>query len=174
VVVLFDPFHLTLDDGTKPVPITESVNAPPRALTETGFNAVIVGSGLATVKVLELDVPPPGVGLLTVTLTVAAVARSEAEMIAVKRVDETKVVGRDVPPHRTADDGTKPLPSTVIERSAPPAVAVVGLMLTNTGSGLLTTKLREFDVPPPGEGFHTATLAVRPVAISALVMVACS
>ena len=78
-----EPFHLTLEVGTKPLPLTVKVNAVPPALAEVGLMVPMEGSGLFTVKVRELDVPPPGVGLLTVTVLTAPLAISFAPMVAV-------------------------------------------------------------------------------------------
>ena len=55
------------------VPVTVSVWAAAPAITELGERLVMVGTGLLagagfTVKVLAAVVPPPGVGLVTVTL----------------------------------------------------------------------------------------------------------
>jgi hypothetical protein len=62
------------------------------------------------VKVAELEVPPPGVGLLTVTAAVPAEAISEVRIDAVSCVAETKVVVRFDPFQRTLEVETKPLP----------------------------------------------------------------
>ena len=45
-----------------------------------------VGAGLLTVKLTELDAPPPGAGLVTTTAGVPAAAMSAAEMDAVRLV----------------------------------------------------------------------------------------
>jgi hypothetical protein len=57
----------------------------------------MVGTGLLTVKVSWLDAPTVGVGLVTVTLNVPAVERSEAKMAAVTDVALPKVVVRLLP-----------------------------------------------------------------------------
>jgi hypothetical protein len=51
VVVRFDPFQLTVEPETKPVPFTVSVKAAPPALAEVGLRPVVVGTGLLIVKV---------------------------------------------------------------------------------------------------------------------------
>ena len=60
---------------------------------------VVVGTGLLTVNVNALDVPPPGVGLNTVTDEVPVAAMSVAGIAAVNWVEETKVVARADPFH---------------------------------------------------------------------------
>jgi hypothetical protein len=85
----------------KLVPFTVSVNAAPPAVTEVGLRLVIVGTGLVAMIVKEsaLDVPPPGVGLTTVTLAVPAEAMSAAVVAAVNCVLLTNVVVRLDPFH---------------------------------------------------------------------------
>jgi hypothetical protein len=60
------------------------VNVAPPAVAVGGLRLEIAGAeGLLIVKVRELDVPPPGVGLNTVTWAVPATAMSEAGIVAV-------------------------------------------------------------------------------------------
>lgn len=66
VVVLLVPFHCTTEVETKPVPVTVTVVALLPAGTEVGFVADTVGAGLLIASATALEVPPPGVGLLTV------------------------------------------------------------------------------------------------------------
>ena len=61
---------------TKFDPVIVSVKAGPPAVALGGMNEVIVGTGLLTVKGCAEDVPPPGAGFVTVTLTAPPVARS--------------------------------------------------------------------------------------------------
>ena len=49
VVVRGLPFHCTVEEATKFVPVTVSVNAVPPAMAEPGFNNVIVGAFAAGV-----------------------------------------------------------------------------------------------------------------------------
>ena len=70
----------------KLVPFTVRVKADPPAVADEGLKLVVVGTGLSgtlIVKVCELEVPPPGEGLKTVTLAVPAVAISAALIAAV-------------------------------------------------------------------------------------------
>ena len=85
-MVRFVPFHLTTELEMKLVPFTVRVKPAPPAVADEGLRVVVVGTGLSgtlIVKVWALEVPPPGVGLKTVTLAVAAVAMSAARIDAV-------------------------------------------------------------------------------------------
>jgi hypothetical protein len=72
-------------------PVTVKVKADPPAVADAGLIVVSTGAGLGAmiVKVCALDVPPPGVGLNTVTEAVPAVAMSAAVMAAVSCVADT-------------------------------------------------------------------------------------
>jgi hypothetical protein len=88
-----------------------------------------------TLNVTLFDVPPPGVGVKTVTGTERAEARSAAVMAAVSCVVLTTVVVRSAPFQRTTEDVTNPLPFTVSGSAALPAAAVAGERLPITGTG---------------------------------------
>jgi hypothetical protein len=64
----------------KLLPFTVSVKAPLPAMAEVGLILLMLGTGFAAVivKVTELDVPPPGDGLKTVTAALPALAMSPA------------------------------------------------------------------------------------------------
>src|SRR5580704_12575151 len=83
VVVSAIPLKFTTEVETKPVPFTVSVKPNPPADALPGDSDVIVGTGLLTVRVVAVEVPPPGVGLATVTLGVPAVAISPDVIAAV-------------------------------------------------------------------------------------------
>ena len=105
-----------------------------------------------------------------VTLAVPEVAMSVAGMAAVSWVDETYVVVRAAPFHRTEEPVTKPVPVTVRVNADPPAVAELGEMEVRVGTGLfavLMMKVRALEVPPPGVGLKTVTDADPAVAMSA-------
>lgn len=140
LVVRFEPFHLTRDVVTNPLPSTVKVNAGPFALAEAGLRVAMAGNGLLTVNVLEVDVPPPGVGLRTLTEAVPLAAMSDAVMTAVSRVAETKVVVRLDPFQRTVEVGTKPAPSTVMTKLPPPTIVELGSMPAIEGTGLFTVR----------------------------------
>ena len=63
-------------------PATDSVNPVPPAVADGGLKLEARGTRLLMVKVCALDVPPPGLGLTTVTLALPAVAISASLMSA--------------------------------------------------------------------------------------------
>jgi hypothetical protein len=63
-------------------------------------------------------------------------------------------------------------PLTVRVKADPPAVIEEGERVVVEGTGLLVVKVRMAEVPPPGAGLKTVTLAVPADAISATVMAA--
>ena len=71
----------------KLVPVTLTVTKVPAWALE-GLSEVIVGTGLgaAIVNGRELEGPPPGVGLETVTCAVPGVANADAGTMACRRV----------------------------------------------------------------------------------------
>ena len=80
------------------------------------------------------------------------------------------MVVRFEPFHLTTELEMKLVPFTVRVKPAPPAVAELGLRLVVVGTGLsgtLIVKVWAFEVPPPGAGLKTVTLAVPAVAMSA-------
>src|SRR5687768_5009665 len=87
-----------------------------------------VGAGLLIVNVLAAEVPPPGVGVKTVTEAVPAVAMSAAEICACSWVLLTNMVVRSLPFQRTTDDATKLPPVAVIVKAPLPTTAVLGAM----------------------------------------------
>jgi hypothetical protein len=124
---------------TKLLPLTVSVNADPPAVAEAGLRDVVVGTGLLIVKGCELEAPPPGAGVNTVTVAVPAVDMSVARIAAVNWVADTKVVVRFDPFHCTTEPLMKPVPVTASVNAGPPAVAETGLRLVVVGTGLLIT-----------------------------------
>ena len=78
----------------------------------------------------------------------------------------TKLVVRSDPFHRTTDPETNPEPLTVSVKARPPAVALDGESEVIDGAGLLMVNVAPLDVPPPGAGLNTVTVAVPVVAIS--------
>jgi hypothetical protein len=83
VVARAVPFQRIIEEATKFVPVTMRVKPTPPAVAELGLMLVSAGAGLLIVKVCALVVPPPGVGLKTVTLAVPAVAILAASILAV-------------------------------------------------------------------------------------------
>jgi hypothetical protein len=141
VIPGLDP-KFTVAPVTKPVPARVNVNDAPPAVAEVG--AVEVSAGPAAALIVKdrfADVPPPGTGLVTVTVAVPAVAMSAAVIAAVSCVALTNVVVLAAPLNFTTDADTKPVPFTVRVKAAPPAVALVGAREVSVGAGLLMMKV---------------------------------
>jgi hypothetical protein len=134
----YEAAPLTPVHATSNVTPVESV---PRVVTVTfpGAARGLVegddGAAAVIVKLLVVEVPPPGAGVNTLTPTVPGLARSAAEMAARSWVGLTKVVVRLAPFHRTTEVLTKPLPVTVSVTPEPPAAALAGERLVTTGTG---------------------------------------
>jgi len=81
VVVSGEPLKLICEYVIKPVPVKVNVNGPLPTGSVDGVRLAIVGAGLfddAIVNVNAALVPPPGAGLITVTLTGPVTLGSEA------------------------------------------------------------------------------------------------
>ena len=130
------PFHSTVEEGTKPVPVKSNVCVADPATTLAGSTDAITGGGLSTVKFANAEVPPPGAGLKTVMAAVSPSARSAPGTVAVTEVSVENVVAIAVPFQRTVDPLTKPVPETAIESWAAPAVVVAGVTLLMAGTAL--------------------------------------
>jgi hypothetical protein len=164
------PLNVTAAPDRKPVPLTVSVKPAPPTVTPAGESEVIVGTGLFTAKGEFADVPPPGAGLVTVTLNEPAAAISAAAIDAVNCVALTNDVALAVPLKFTTEVETKFVPFTVSVKATPPFTALAGESEVMVGAGLFTTNGELADVPPPGAGFVTVTLNVPAVAMSATVI----
>jgi hypothetical protein len=120
-------------------------------------------------------VPPPA-GFVIVTFTVPAVVISAAGIVAticVLVMDEGVIPGLD--PKFTVAPLAKPVPVTVSVKAAPPTAEEAGAIKVSVGpEAALIVNDRLPDVPPPGAGFVTVTLAVPAVAMSAAVIAAVS
>ena len=88
-------------------------------------------------NVAAADVPPPGVGLNTVTLAVPAVATSEALTLAVNSVALTNVVVKLAVFHLITEPFIKLLPFTVKVKAAAPAAHVEGEVVVKVGIGFV-------------------------------------
>src|SRR5688572_4617438 len=158
VVLRGEPFQCTTEEVTKFEPFTVSVKALPPVGHEVGEVEVSVGTGLLVcgaemVNVALPEVPPPGVGLNTVTVRLPWLAMSLAEMLAVSCVADTKVVVRFEPFQRTVEAATKLVPLTVSVKAGPPAGVVFGASEPTVGTGFdaaLMVNVRLPEVPPPG------------------------
>ena len=80
------PFHRTTEVLMKAVPVNVSVKSAPPAIAEFGESKVNTGAGMVTVKTCDPDVPPPGVGLNTVTEKPPENRRSPLGTVAVNCV----------------------------------------------------------------------------------------
>jgi len=165
-VARLEPFHRTTELVSNFVPVTVRVKLAPPATVFVGDMRVTVGAGFAMVNVRAFEVPPPGLELKTTTLAVPGATMSVAGTEAVNWVALTKVVVSAVPFHIMVDAFTKLLPVTVKVKAAVPAVRLRGDNEPATGTGFLTVKETEPDVPPPGAGLDTVTGTVPVAAIS--------
>src|ERR1700735_2343674 len=87
------------------------------------------------VKGIASEVPPPGAGLITSTISEPSEVMSAAGTIAVNSVELTNVVGRADPPKLTMELVMKLDPLTVSVKAAPPAAVVFGEMVLTIGLG---------------------------------------
>ena len=149
VVARLAPFHRTEEDALKFVPVRVSVKPLFPAFVEVGEIEESVGTGLLIVRIWEFDVPPPGVGVTTVTDEVAPTAISLAKIVEVSWEPDTKVVARLTPFICTVEVETKLVPLTVRIKLAPPAVVDEGEILVVVGEGFETAiVLLNADVTP--------------------------
>jgi hypothetical protein len=144
------PLKFTADEARNPVPFTVMVNAPEPNIALVGAIEVTVGAGLFTLNVTEFDVPPPGVGLVTVTGGVPVLAMSVARIEAVNCVALTNVVTLATLLKFTTDVETKPDPFTVKVNAAPPATALAGEseVIAGVGFAAPTTTVKSLAVLP--------------------------
>jgi hypothetical protein len=131
--------------------------------TVRGERLETTGLGLFTVSVPALAVPPPGDGLVTVTISEALPETSLAGSAAFSSVPLTNVVTSAVPFQFTTDAITNPLPVTSSVKGPDPATTLAGLTVLTTGLGLLTVNDNGPDVPPPGAGLLTLISPTLPV-----------
>ena len=93
------PFHVTIVEGTKPLPLTVTRRSAEPAVAFAGVILVIAGTGLFTVKLSAAEVPPPGVGLVTVSFALVPFTKSLAGIVACRLEEETNVVVSAPPFH---------------------------------------------------------------------------
>ncbi len=152
-VVLAEPSKLTTELEIKLLPLTTIKNPGSPTFFMVGEILVVMGAGFPTVNVIEVDVPPPGAGLKTVTSNFPKERRSLAGIAAVSWVELTNVVVLSEPFHLVTEEEIKLLPLRVKVNAGPSTAASVGDMLVNIGTGLLlepTVNLTALLVPPPG------------------------
>ena len=112
VVALLAPLKVAVVFALKPVPVMVRVGDV-FTNVEVGENAAMVGIGFTAVKIWALDIPPPRVGVNTVTEEVAPTAMSAAVMVAVSCVDDAKTVVLLDPFHSAVEFETKFVPVRV-------------------------------------------------------------
>ena len=166
------PFHRSTESAVKPAPLTINGKLGPPAFAESGLKLLSTGGDLGAglmVSRTALDVPPPGVELNTVMFACPAAVVSLAVTMIVNCVAEMNVVGRGKPFHLTCELALKPAPVIVSRKPGPPASTRSGLKPAILGTGLGAVSMlngKAFDVPPPGAGLNTVTLAVPAAARS--------
>ena len=128
---------------------------------------------VTTVKICEAEVPPPGPGVVTTTAKVPDVLKSAAVSSIASCADETNIVVRARPLKYTCELATKDEPLMTRRKGCACMVTIVGEMVDSTGSGLLTVKPCEVDVPTPG--LLTVTESVPAVArfVAGMIAVSC-
>lgn len=129
------PFQVTLEDGTKPVPLTSSGVGGAPATMLAGVMAAIAGSGLFTWNATAPDVPPPGAGLATVTAADPPFSSEAAGTTAVRPLDDSYAVATFCPFHWTEELVTNPSPLKAMVVSAAPASTVAGVTDVMEGVG---------------------------------------
>jgi hypothetical protein len=149
-VCRFWPSSVTLDVGTKLLPVITSIVAVPDEI-EFGETCVTVGLGLLIVNATAPpDVPPPGGGFVTVTLLMAPAEMLAAGMTAESCVPDTNVVFRVWPLRFAVDGGIKPLPEIATVVSDAPAATELGVTLATAGTGFgAGIGPSPLPVPPP-------------------------
>jgi len=174
----FVPLIVTALDAarvTVPVPVFVSVTVTAAPVVFTRWLPNGTGEGLSdaesalpvTVKVTELDMPPPVPEFVTVTGKLPAVARSLVKIAAITCPELTRLVVRALPLKLTVELLLKFVPFTVNEEPGVPAGAVfVGDNDVIVGTPLLTVRFDAVEVPPPGTGLNTVMATEPGVATS--------
>jgi hypothetical protein len=119
------------------LPVTVAVNG----CVCVTFRVGVVGltaTTISTVRFTAFEVPPPGLGVTTVTAKVPALASCAAGITAINCVALPKLVVSALPPSFTVDCCAKPVPVTVSVVSGLPALTVEGEMEPRVGAGLTT------------------------------------
>ena len=168
VVVNVVPFHLITELLRKLLPLAVNVKVAAPAVTLVGEIETRLGTGLLpTGDIVKLNgavVPPPGVGVLTVTGTVPAVLTWAALTEAVNCKPLTKVVGNAVPFQLITELLIKFVPFTVRVNAADPAVTLAGDNELIVGRGFVAivpiVNTSVLELPPPGVPLTTVILAL--------------
>src|SRR5215469_10944988 len=106
------------------------------------------------VKGTEMEVPPPGAGLVTVRAMVPVEAMLTAGMATLNVVELTNIVVGAAPPKFAIEAATKLAPLIVSVKAGPPATALFGEIVVIVGMGLglgvaVGVGLAVEAVPPP-------------------------
>jgi len=134
-VVIAVPFRSMADPDTKLDPeIVNVVSGAPAAMTE-GVTELRVGTGLFTVKFIELEDPPPGAGLDTTTAYCPPLVRSDDCSERVSCVELTNVAVWNFPLKVTVELERKFVPVMVTDCVWEPAVTEEGERLAMLGRG---------------------------------------
>lgn len=139
------PFQSTVELATKLLPFTVRVNGVEPAATDEGESDEIEGAGLEVVIVNDapLEVPPPGVGLTTVTVAVPVVVTSDAGTDAVSCDALTYVVVSAAPFQSTVEEATKSLPLTVrVNAAVAPSAMLDGESEEIAGAGFTAVTVK--------------------------------
>src|ERR1700722_15006759 len=151
----------------KSLPLTVTVTAVLPAAALAGASELMEGTGLTAVmaKVAAFEVPPPGVGLTTVTPALPAFVRSKAGISAVSCGALQEGAASAGPFQWTAEVATKSLPLTVRVIAMPAADALDGERKLSDGIGFTAVMMNvaTLEVPPPGAVLITVTLALPAV-----------
>ena len=153
VVVRGEPFRVTDESRTKPVPVRVTAADALPARIDDGDSAERAGNGFLTLTGRTKEVPPPGGGFTTAIWSVPALEISVERTFASKLVEFRKMVDRMLPLTVTADCATKLLPVTVSANVGPPVETVVGDREVICGKGLVTglmVNVSGWVIPPPG------------------------
>jgi hypothetical protein len=156
-------FALTVEVGKKLDPVISTwVAGDPTEIIE-GVTDDCAGAKLLTENDAEAEVPPPGLGFVTVMLCVAARARLAPGTAMLSSVDDTKLVVWALPSRLATDDLMNPEPIKVTDVSGDPTVADVGEMLLNDGSGLDGGGVVNVFEPPPAHPMRDANRITAPI-----------
>src|SRR5512146_700879 len=101
------------------------------------------GEGFATVSVADCETPPPGAGLLTVTLASPAVESAVFGIVARSSDADVNGVLKVVPPSRSGDAGVNPVPCTVNCVAVVPTVSTSGEITATLGAGFVIATVAE-------------------------------
>src|SRR6266478_3389657 len=125
--IMTAPAAAKSDKGAFGLASVNVATCPEKAVPSVVVIGVPVGvrPASAMVNVLEPLVPPPGVGLNTVTLAVPSSVKSAAGIIAWRCELSEKLVANAVPFHCTTEVAENPDPMTVMERFPLPSTTDV-------------------------------------------------